>query len=145
MELIVPKDQANFLFYLSWLGLVTGLVGVFNHTPALGAAVCVGSILAMNYWRHPTYGVRRTIDIAWVQFLIWTHAYYVWNSPTRIVYFTIQAKGVAFYVMGWYYHKRGKLWKSTICHGAVHLCADISLLIYYLSYQPTDTSITNVY
>ena len=128
---IITTEQAAFLFRLSWLGLATGLIGIYNGKPGLGLSVCVGALLAMNYWRNPVYGLRRTIDMVWIQYLIWLHAYYVFYSPVKLLYFTIQAHGVVFYCVSWYYLKTNSLWRSTLCHGAVHLCADVSLLLFY--------------
>jgi len=131
--IVISNEPARVLFYLSSLGFFTGLVGYFYEKPVLGISVCIGSLFAMNYWRNPVYGWRRSLDMMWVQYLIWLHLYYVLKSPVKQTYFLIQCQGVVFYCVSWYYLKLNKLWMSTICHGGVHLCANISLLLFYMS------------
>ena len=132
MTSIATKSQANILFYLSWLSVITGLSGLYYGKPILGILVCIGSIFAINYWRNPLYGWRRNIDMLWVHMLICLHTYYVWNSHVRLTYFLIQFNGVCFYSISWYYHKRNHLWVSILCHVGVHLCANSSLLLFYI-------------
>jgi hypothetical protein len=131
-NIIATKEQANVLFYLSWLSFVTGATGLYYGKPILGLLVWIGSIFAINYWKNPVYGWRRKIDMLWVQMLIYLHIYYVWNSQVRLTYFLIQLNGVCFYCISWYYHKRNYLWTSTLCHAVVHLSANGSLLVFYI-------------
>lgn len=130
METIVPLSHALVLYHISRLSIITGVVGISYGKPVLGTGVLIGSALAQNYWRYPIYGWRRTLDIAWVQLLIWSHLWYVWPMP---MYVAIQAMGVAFYGVSWYYQKKGMFWTSTMYHGLIHLCANGSLLLYYLN------------
>ena len=131
-NIIATKEQANILFYLSWLSFITGATGMYFGKPILGLLVWVGSIFAINYWKNPIYGWRRTIDIFWVQMLIILHTYYVWNSPVRLRYFLIQFNGLCFYYISWYFHKKNCLWTSTLCHSVVNLSANSSLLLFYI-------------
>ena len=131
-NIIATKEQANLLFYLSWLSFVTGATGLYYGKPILGLLVWIGSIFAINYWKNPVYGWRRKIDMLWVQMLIYLHIYYVWNSQVRLTYFLIQLNGVCFYCISWYYHKRNYLWAATLCHAVVNLSANGSLLVFYI-------------
>jgi hypothetical protein len=131
-NIIATKEQANVLFYLSWLSFVTGATGIYYGKPILGLLVWIGSIFAINYWKNPVYGWRRKIDMLWVQMLIYLHIYYVWNSQVRLTYFLIQLNGVCFYCISWYYHKQNYLWTSTLCHAVVNLSANGSLLVFYI-------------
>jgi hypothetical protein len=131
-NIIATKEQANVLFYLSWLSFVTGATGLYYGKPILGLLVWIGSIFAINYWKNPVYGWRRNIDMLWVQMLIYLHIYYVWNSQVRLTYFLIQLNGGCFYCISWYYHKRNYLWTSTLCHAVVNLSANGSLLVFYI-------------
>ena len=131
-NIIATKEQANILFYLSWLSFVTGTTGIYYEKPILGILVWICYIFSINYWKNPIYGWRRTIDILWVQMLIYLHIYYVWKSQVRLTYFLIQLNGACFYCISWYYHKRNYLWMSTLCHVVVNLCANSSLLVFYI-------------
>lgn len=128
---IATAEQATFLFWTSCIGLTTGFIGIYNGNPGLGISTCVGSLIAMNYWKNPIYGLRRNIDMASVQLLIWLHVYYAFYSPIKLIYFAIQIIGALFYFVSWHYHTPNSLWTSTLCHGATHMCANISLLLFY--------------
>ena len=133
METIVPLSHAMVLYHLSCLSLFTGIVGLSYGKPVLGSGVLIGSVLAQNYWRYPTYGWRRTLDIAWVQLLILTHLWYVWATPVSPFYGMIQGLGVVFYGASWYYQQKNLECNATLCHAMVHVCANGSLLLYYLN------------
>jgi hypothetical protein len=131
--IIATQTQAKILFYLSWLGLLSGSVGTFNGKPALGLGVCVGSFLAQNYWRDPQYDWRRLVDMAWLQVLIWSHLWYVCQSPIMVPYLGIQTMGVLCYAVSWHHLKQNNMWRATLCHAGVHLCANGSLLLFYIA------------
>jgi len=136
MAAVVPRAQALLMYHLSWIGFFTGLVGCYSDKIGLGLGTCVGSLIAQNYWRDPVYGWRRNLDIVWIQLLIWTHAWHVLrsdNSPVMLQYVVIQMLGALLYAASWQCQRRGVIWAATFAHGAVHLCANGSLLIYYLN------------
>lgn len=128
---LVPREQATLLVYLSWLGFITGLVGIAYGWKWYGLAVCVGSVLAQMYWSDPTYSWRRTLDITWVQGLIWLHLIAAWSSSVFWPYMVIQLTGVVAYALSWLFLKQGRTWPSTLAHATVHLCANGSLLLLY--------------
>ena len=130
---VLPLDQVKVLYDLSKLGLLTGTIGILCGFPGLGTGVCIGSVFAQLYWADPVYGWRRTLDMAWVQLLIWSHLWAVWGTPAHAIYLAIQALGVAFYAGSWVLQTSGWTRTSIGCHAAVHLCANLSLLFFYLS------------
>jgi len=131
-DTIVTKEQALVLYYLSYFSFLSGAIGIYNGKPILGLLVWIGSCFAINYWKKPIYGIRRTMDMLWVQILIFLHAYYVWNSDISYIYFGIQIQGASLYYISWYFYKANKLWPSTLCHVGVHLCANLSISLFYI-------------
>ena len=129
---VIICEKAYPLYYLSWVGMPTGIIGIIYQKPILGSCVCIGSLLAQNYWRNPTYGFRRNIDIIWIQFLIWLHLWYIWNTHIRTIYCAIQLSGVFCYCYSWHQQKYKNIEKAIFYHGLVHICANVSLLIFYL-------------
>ena len=117
------------LYHVSVAAFFTGLAGVYHGKPGLGLITCACSFFSQNHWIDPQYGLRRNIDLAMVQVAIWTHMWYAY-SP---LYASIQALGVACYFLSWYHQKRGALWKATLCHTMLHVCANGSVLMYYLT------------
>ena len=127
---IIPKNHARLLRTMSILAVLTGITGIINGKPVLGALTCIGSFFAQNHWKDPKYGWARTLDMAWVQLVIWSHAYYIFNTPHMYSYYGIQSLGVLSYFISWYYQNRKNMIMATFYHGSLHVCANASLLLY---------------
>lgn len=130
---LVSKEEARLLFWLSPMGFVSGIVGIQSDYPWLGAGTVVGAMLALLYWNRPTYSWRRNVDIAWIQLLLWTHGWYALQSPVAIPYFCIQSAGVVAYGMSWYYQVNAKAMASVKAHAIVHVCANASVILLYMT------------
>jgi len=130
---LVPKEQGRFLVWLSWFAMLSGLIGIWYGWHWLGFGVCMGSLLAQLYWSNPTYSWRRTLDMSWVQLLMWLHMVAAWRSPVFLQYIMIQLFGVGLYTLSWWCMKHGSSWAGTLFHGGVHACANLSVLLLYLS------------
>ena len=130
---LVSKSQSNVLYWASYTGTLTGLIGILNGYIWLGTGTMIGAMFARNYWIDPRYSWRRTVDISWVQLLIWTHLWAAFSSPQFIPYCVIQLIGSVSYGISWYLHKIGDSWGSTFMHTMVHVCANSSLLLLYTS------------
>jgi hypothetical protein len=131
---VLPYEQAQFLYKISFLGRYTGLIGIVNGYWGLGTGVWIGSYLAEAYWKHPTYGFLRTLDITWVQLLLWTHLNAAYATDVFVPYVLIQLAGVGAYAISWHYHKEGDYWKGAYAHACVHGCSHLSVLLLYLSW-----------
>jgi hypothetical protein len=130
-NIVISQEHSKYIFYLSFLGFFTGLTGVYYKKPILGSGVCTGSLIALNYWRNPVYGWRRNLDMFWVSTFFVAHLINAWNTPIINTYLLLQGKGIFLYYASWYFQKKNKLGLATICHGGLHVCTNISLLIYY--------------
>jgi hypothetical protein len=130
---ICPSDQARLLYWFSWIGMFTGIVGILNGWHWTGLGVCIGSLFAQMYWTDPTFSWRRTLDISWIQVLIWSHLAMAWYSPAFWKYVIIQLAGVGLFITSWWFVMGGSSWVATLTHAAVHLCANGSLLLLYLT------------
>lgn len=130
---LCPSNQAQILYWASYFGLATGLVGIYYNYRLLGLGTMIGSFIAQMYWLKPSFGWRRNLDIFWIQVLIWLHLYKAIYSPSVILYCGIQAFGVLCYAISWWFHKIGVSWGATIFHILLHFCAQSSLLVLYTS------------
>lgn len=130
---LVSKSQSKLLHWVSRLSMVTGIVGVLNGYVWLGSGTILGGIFGGNYWIDPKYSWRRTIDISWVQLMMWSHLWAAFSSPQMVPYYVIQLIGSVLYGISWYLHKMGDSWGSTFMHTLVHVCANSSLLLLYTS------------
>ena len=136
---IAPPDQAAVLYWASYIGAATGLIGIYCGHIWLGAGVVIGSFIAQLYWSKPMFCWRRSLDMTWIQILIWSHLWTVYSGAvsgalgagTVALYFAIQVLGVASYAISWWFHKIRVAWGATIFHFLLHLCANVSLIVLY--------------
>ncbi len=131
-ELIVPADHARVLYYVSHAGIATSAVAYSYGHVYLGSvvAVCVGTSLA--YWKRPTYGLRRNIDIVCVQVSLWSHTYNAHSSTYIVLYYAVISVGILAFFASWHAMNHKNPWLSTYLHALVHICAHLSSLCVYL-------------
>jgi hypothetical protein len=130
---VVPKNQASVLYYLSWFSLISGITGILYRYFFLGSIVCIGSAIAQKYWKDPRFNWWRLFDIAWVIMMTFLHGLTAFNSTRNILYFSIQLIGILFYILGWVAAIKNYNWIGTLCHAMVHVCANVSIIILYVS------------
>ncbi len=130
---LIPMNQAKLLFNLSHISFITVIVGLLNNYTWHATSTLIGSCIAHFYWSNPINDWRRKVDIVMIQFLIWTHLRTALDSPCFTSYATIQTIGALFYLLSLYSQKQNEVWASTIFHGIVHICANISLITLYTS------------
>ena len=62
-RLVLPPQFSKRIFYMSFFGLASVIAAAYNDCHCcLVCAVCV-FVTSINYWRHPTLGVRRNVDM----------------------------------------------------------------------------------
>jgi len=113
---IMPIKHAQVIFYLSFLGFLTGLMGIYCGKKLLGFSVIIGALISINYWRFPNYGQRRTVDMLYMQYLVFIHSFYIWNTPMMPIFCLFMFIGLIFYFMSWFYYEKNALLELTICH-----------------------------
>ena len=131
--LVLPPAQSNYLWGLSWLSLASGIYGFIQGHHDL-AAVPIGVwITSINYWRKPDYSWRRYVDIAYVHVSLAYQLQRSTQAQYRVPYWIVLGVAVGFYPIGCYFHQteKNRGWTSTICHGMVHIFANISNFILY--------------
>ena len=139
--LILPIEQAHFLRNLSKLGIFTGTIGILTEHYYLGTGVYIGYIFAHNYWSYPIYGLRRNLDIGWIQVLFLAHLYETWKASYTVSYISLQTLGGVLYGLSWYAHSYNLYSTGTYLHALVHICAHIaSIHFYYGTYVSNQLS-----
>ncbi len=125
------RQQSQIIQGMSWWAVGTGLHGITSGKPILGSGVLIGSVIAYCYWARPTFGWRRTLDMTWIQILLWPHLYYGWYSTERGLYYGISAAGAVAYALSWYCMKRRWTWAAMFAHMFLTACANLSLVVLY--------------
>ncbi len=140
-ELVVPIDHGRMIWAASWLAVFSGGVAINYGHLDLATVSWLGASTSLNYWWLPTYGWRRNLDIATIQFCLWYHIYRALASASAIGYFTVTGLGCLLFGGGWYLASKGRLLEGTLCHVGVHLCANTANVILYTSEVPKLLSI----
>lgn len=131
--LLVPRDHAYLLRILSWGATLPGTIGILSGKPGLGSAVYFGSIVAQNYWSEPRYSWYRNLDIGTVLTLIVLHWWWAFTAGATWLFYALQITGVGFYGLSWYFQLSGDVWSATLSHATVHVLANTSVVLLYLS------------
>ena len=131
--LVLPPDQSRFLWRLSWLSLASGVYGITQGHYDLVVVPIGVWLTSINYWRTPDYGWRRYVDISFVHVSLSYHLFLSLKAEHRFQYWACLSAAISFYPLGCYFHSRkdGSRWPSTLCHGMVHILANISNVILY--------------
>ena len=128
---IHSHEESRIIQGMSWWAVGTGLLGISHGKTLAGTGVLIGSAIAATYWSNPTFGMRRTIDMTWVQILLWPHLFYAWWSPVRSIYYGISVAGAAAYAASWVLMRRGDTRGAMIAHMILTACANLSLTVLY--------------
>jgi hypothetical protein len=124
-------EESRTIQAMSWWAVGTGLLGISHGKTLGGVGVLIGAVFAANYWKRPTFGWRRTLDMIWVQILLWPHLYYGWWSTARHAYYGISAAGAVFYGISWMFMRIGLTREAMIAHMLLTACANLSLTVLY--------------
>jgi len=131
-EVYILKDKkhSNLLFCSSFLFFVNSIISyMFEIYDYCYLLFCL-FLTSINYWRKPTLSLRRNIDIFFAIFSFMYHKYSMLNDvynyaiPIILLY-----SGIIFYLIGVYISK-DKMYLSVICHILLHICTNISCVIY---------------
>lgn len=131
---VLPPDQSNYLWRLSWLSFASGIYGITQGHYDLAVVPLGVWITSINYWRKPDYSWRRYADITYVHVSLIYQLLRSIEAQYRIPYWIVLGVAVGFYPIGCYFHQTGDNrggWPSTICHGMVHIFGNISNFILY--------------
>ena len=129
-EYIAQQIQGYFICGLSVCSLMSSLYGLQRNVQL--SYVPMGLfITSVNYWRNPTRGIRRNIDIMAVGFGIVTHLYSSTKTNQQGMYGTSMCICGVLYGISWYLYKKGYSWSSTISHVLIHIVANIANVLLY--------------
>lgn len=133
--LLLPPNQALFLWLVSWLNLFIGIFGLYRNYPSLAFSPLFVFFTSLNYWRKPIYGWRRNVDMLSVvlgSLFATSRSFY---SERKVLFWIFGFMGCCGYGVSCYFHKnyyRSYPWFSTITHAFVHVCGCICNCLLFL-------------
>lgn len=133
---ILPPCFSRRIFRVAWLSLPTSLASaIYNQLYDSIAISALVFLTSLNYWRHPTAGTRRNLDMAATWSSLSYQVFYrsaALPGRTRAAYFaSVLVCG------GWYaaarHHGRVKrdFDTSSACHVMLHVFGNVSNLMLY--------------
>ncbi len=124
---ILEPQYSSILFKTSFLfGLNTiyGLYQMMNNNLHFNDVLMTNTLLfitSVNYWRNPTYGLRRKIDISIALTNLFYNSYTISHHPNAwICYMSIKMLIIS-YCFSWYYHCNNNKKLGTYYHSMVHI------------------------
>ena len=119
--LICPAEQAEYLFCISWLSLLSASYGYVQGYYDLAAAPIGVWLSSMLYWHTPTDSWRRSIDISYVTAGTLYTSYKAIGAENMIGFYVFASLGCLSYYGGWHFHRKGCTWIGTFFHSCVHI------------------------
>jgi hypothetical protein len=131
-NLIVPHDHGYYMCIMASIYFLSGIYAlkIDNYIYATGSfGVWLTSV---NYWRYPTYGLRRNIDIFWCLFSIAVSLQYSYISIYGQMWRYIMTWSLLlFYPFSWILYIHEYFWMATIVHSMLHVFPNLANAIMY--------------
>ena len=130
-ELVLPPQYSNLIYKVCYLLPITFLYGFYQQKYDLAAILFCGFLTSINYWRNPTFGLRRKIDMTAIPVGLIYHAIRAYKSPHYFAYYALNLMCVLLYPTGCYFYNKKYYWVSTYLHCMVHIFGNASFLVLY--------------
>jgi len=130
-DLVLEPQYSNFIYKTSYLLSITSLYGFYQQKYDLAAILFCGFLTSVNYWRNPTFGLRRKIDMTAIPIGLIYHALRAYKSQYYYSYYALNSMCVLFYPISCYFYNKKYYWGSTYLHCMVHIFGNASFLVLY--------------
>jgi len=128
--LVMPKSQADYLFYTSFSALVGSLYGFYKKKYINSLGVFLIFVTSINYWRNPVHGWRRNIDIIASILGLSINVLTSPGHPRCLKLNLMLFMSLLFYPLGFYFqHKSIHL--SAFSHSLIHIFCNLVCISYY--------------
>ena len=127
---VVAQEHATKIYRVSFLSLLPTYLSFCNGKYDVMWVPLTVFATSINYWRKPTYGWRRNMDIGAVLSGACFQVCRVSECQNRPVVLAFLFSGACSYGMSWVFSQQPSL--STYLHCGVHVCANIALIFLIL-------------
>jgi hypothetical protein len=132
------KSQTNYLFKTSFSGLVAGLYALYNKKYEFSLMAHLCWLSSINYWRNPTPGWRRNMDIIVVATSLINQYAKAYKYQYANIYYPLITLSASCYPISIYYYYNNKIWHSVYFHSCIHIFANIANIILYHGKRMTE-------
>ena len=124
---VVPPEYGQWIVNISTLLIPPSLFHALYCNQFLHSFCCfTGLCTSVVYWRKPTYGLRRQVDIACMVAALATHMYSAWNTHAWWPYISLVSIGASIYPLSFYVQSKGFVRESMMLHLVLHFFAFLS-------------------
>ena len=128
---ILYPAQYNFIWRVSFVSAFSSAYAVYRGHYNLAIVPSSVLLTSLNYWRLPTYGWRRNLDIACVCSALIYQSVCAYRMSTAVPYYRIMGIASLLYPMSIYLYKKKCYWGSTYAHCMLHIIANIGNVVLY--------------
>ena len=130
-SLIYQPRHSRILWRASWLFLGTAAYATYQQHYDLAIAPAGIFLTSINYWRHPTYSIRRTADIICVWIATGYTLTRTLTAQHSFICYIIYIFAFACYPISNMYLRQGNHTHSMLLHALMHVIGNISNIILY--------------
>jgi len=124
-QLIVPQDHGYYMCIISFLNLLSSIYSLQKSAPDFATIYLAGFITSINYWRNPTYGFRRNVDMSFVA-LAFIYSLFKCIMINKLNSYFITSIIVSFmYSFSKFCYNHNYIWTSTIIHSLIHVSVNM--------------------
>jgi hypothetical protein len=128
---ILPPDQSDFLWTVSWFSFVSGGFAIHRGYYDLSLVPIGVGLTSLNYWRRPTHDWRRSVDRVYVVIAFLYQGYRARAAEKAMLYYLLVICAVGCYPLSCWIGKEKSGWASTLLHAGVHVLGNVSNLVLY--------------
>ena len=130
-DCILCPAQSKCIWRVSFLSMLSCSYAIYQGHYDL--AIVPGGVFmtSINYWRLPTYGWRRNLDMTYVCGALIYQSIRAYKMTTAAPYYHLMGIASLLYPMSIYLYKKKCYWWSTYVHCMVHIVANMGNLVLY--------------
>jgi len=128
---IVPKEQSDILFALSFLISVTAIYALVKKQYDIAVITFAGFLTSINHWNDPKLGFVRNVDL----FVVFGgFAYLCWRANTLNItssaFWLCLVMVFLLYLVGSHLYEDGYVWLSTLAHCVLHIFGNGAIVLF---------------
>ena len=134
---IRPDDIAvnpynHLLYKSSYLSVIPVCYAIYRQNLGYSFTICSVLCTSLLYWKKPTRGLRRNIDMIVVNSVFVYHSYKAIGTKYARKHYLWNGMGILCYGLSWFFQFKNHLLAANIMHMLLHIFANVSN-IYLIS------------
>ncbi len=128
---IVCRNHANTILYVSVVNALSSMYAIYNGHYRCSILVAAVFLTSINYWRHPIYCWRRTLDVAVVLFSWSTMLIVALFSEHCLRYYILSAIAMSCYPISHYFANNNMPSMEVLFHSYLHILGNLALFVLF--------------